>query len=266
MKKYIAIATLLAVGSAFANAAELLWSADMTTGTYAFTMGSAWTGDAYAPQTKWGSQTFVDGKGVQTNGDNKVSFETVNAGLPSSVEYPGIKLSDEFSLQFFVDLTSADSSASAYLCEISESLSWGFYLKYDANSDQFSFVAGSGTYTFTDSTSNATIDSLSGIKSFTITMENKGEADNDGRYSGLLSAYAGDTLIAQATMAAGNRHSTSTVKAGLSFLNKREGSDGVAGIISSVSLYTGIIPEPSTFGLLAGLGALALVGTRRRRK
>ena len=26
------------------------------------------------------------------------------------------------------------------------------------------------------------------------------------------------------------------------------------------------IPEPSAFGLLAGLGAIALVGTRRRRK
>lgn len=36
------------------------------------------------------------------------------------------------------------------------------------------------------------------------------------------------------------------------------------GVIHSVSMYS--IPEPSLFGLFTGLGALALVGTRRRRR
>ena len=39
--------------------------------------------------------------------------------------------------------------------------------------------------------------------------------------------------------------------------------------VSSLKLTTGsyrVVPEPSAFGLLAGLGALALVGARRRRR
>ena len=37
--------------------------------------------------------------------------------------------------------------------------------------------------------------------------------------------------------------------------------------VSNVALYRGVfIPEPSAFGLLAGLGALALAGARRRKK
>ncbi|HIV04039.1 MAG TPA: PEP-CTERM sorting domain-containing protein, partial [Candidatus Spyradosoma merdigallinarum] len=41
---------------------------------------------------------------------------------------------------------------------------------------------------------------------------------------------------------------------------------GVAVSIDNVQVSYSAIPEPSAFGLLAGLGALALVASRRRRK
>ena len=49
--------------------------------------------------------------------------------------------------------------------------------------------------------------------------------------------------------------------------NEAGGSNGgVAVQISNVQVSYSTIPEPSAFGLLAGLGAMALVASRRRRK
>ncbi|MGN0883886.1 MAG: PEP-CTERM sorting domain-containing protein [Candidatus Spyradosoma sp.] len=42
--------------------------------------------------------------------------------------------------------------------------------------------------------------------------------------------------------------------------------DGVRLWLGDSGVTIGVIPEPSAFGLLAGLGALALAGTRRRRR
>ncbi len=57
----------------------------------------------------------------------------------------------------------------------------------------------------------------------------------------------------------------SSVKVEIS--NKKENwSRGTFVGLNSVSFSGSVVPEPSAFGLLAGLGALALVGARRRRR
>ncbi len=43
-------------------------------------------------------------------------------------------------------------------------------------------------------------------------------------------------------------------------------ANGTATKLNNITLSVKAIPEPSSFGLLAGLGALALVGARRRRR
>lgn len=62
----------------------------------------------------------------------------------------------------------------------------------------------------------------------------------------------------------------STQNKGLAIINSSVGQDGTVSLWDTwapvVSINVSSIPEPSAFGLLAGLGALALVASRRRRR
>ena len=80
----------------------------------------------------------------------------------------------------------------------------------------------------------------------------------------VLSTYDGNTLSETANFEVDqNQQNLTFLKNG----NTRLWTNNKAETFSNIKLaYGSAIPEPSAFGLLAGLGALALVGARRRRK
>lgn len=250
MKKTIMI--LLAMASAVtASESDLLWTVDFTGGSYAITTGSAWTGDAYNPGTGWGSQDFDTTPGALTSdGDKKIALEGSS---------PGVSLSSEFTLTMNVNLTGTggnDTSDTSYwLVSLHQTqTSWFIGAQYDTTTQQV--VVGNANHTLTNVVSYGTY-ALSDIKTITLTMAGAQDA------LGLFTIYVNDTKAAEANVAAGDRHDHSAFSNGVAFLNKMGEHDGVAGSITSASLYKGVlIPEPTT----ATLSLLALAGLAARRR
>ncbi len=245
---------LLAMASAVtASESDLLWTVDFTGGGYAITTGSAWTGENYNPATGWGSQDFTTTPGALTSdGDKKIALEGTS---------PGVSLGSEFSLTMNVNMTGTggtDTSDTKYwLASLNQNqTSWFIGAQYDTATQQV--VVGNANHTLSNQDSYGTY-VLSDIKRITLTMA--GEQDAMGTFT----IYVNGTKAAEANVAAGDRHASSAFSNGVVFLNKMSEHDGVAGSITSASLYKGvIIPEPTTATL--SLLALAGLAARRRRK
>ena len=258
MKNYITVAALLAAGAAFANADVVLH--DIT-----FANDNVITSDALL------SNTGVSAT-ITSNPSEKTLYKSTVTGVYSG---PRRDLSN---------VTLWVTSGGTYKGNNTLTLN---ALKLDTG---VSILSGSGA------TPNANEVSLNSGCNITLTgtdgfldvdCDTYGKVDVSGltgasavylNANGKLTLSSGDTLSSDVDIYAivGDDFSARELVSGLNgdwsgnlFLstNGGESYDNKATFtVSDGKITVSTIPEPSAFGLLAGLGALALVASRRRRK
>ena len=235
MKKYITIAALLAAGTTFANATTI-------------TLDSGKGGSDASLY-----QDIIDGT-TQWNGNNSSAY-TPAAGS---------------SITFYIDIDKLFGAGSLT----------------DTNTytlDSFSYIGNdNGWYTG----GNRTLTVSNGAETVVFTQGSQGDkfhtTDFTTQNPELLTFKKSDTLtITLASTTTDERVSVNyydTKSPGVSFtLKDGEVNDGIDHTINpgntnwkynspAIRLTASLVPEPSAFGLLAGVGALALVASRRRRR
>ena len=230
MKNIIAITTLLATGTALANAAEIdLTPSSITTELKAsgITAANVWGySNVGAWYGTWETKDLVNQVGVSESGLNlqigavasnnsggnfaAVKFEVGESQIPVALSFDFTKGTQWGN--------SIGSFSCKYICTV-----------YGFSADGISSVIGSWDKTDVISMNNG--DSIP--VSFDLSVD---DSDSYVAYGLIFNSVDTSTLGSAA---------------------------GLAATISSIKVST--IPEPSAFGLLAGLGALALVAARRRR-
>ena len=244
MKKYITLAALLAAGTACANA-----------------------------ETKLTLSTPTDGS--LESGNQYISWQTPEGATAADYE-----ILESWSLSFKIQDTVADDGAVFSTTKQGGGGATGYVLKTKAD----------GSVVLCEDGPNGTEilsieDVLSvGVKSDFITLSFVADISNGSFDGGTFSLSYGSSTVSEHVEGLSNREevlngATSLINGEIPLkTGENEGNQNWSSRfwtnsadekiyeISLKKLDNNIVPEPSAFGMLAGLGALALVASRRRRK
>lgn len=255
MKKYITLAALLAAGTACANAAELISSF------------SSFTGEGQTDSQGLLTVLSASEDGI-TYVDGVACFDGANVMYIADADAPGQAFggtvcSEGLTVTMTLSGVAVTSSTinAVVTAHTTGASNWGIGLTSGGKKLQGTWgsgVYGNGVQTQTD------VD-LTG--SFVLTLV----CAANGTY-----AYVDGELVYHNTSLFSSSSSHGFKQLNIGAMSS--GSDGAkmnlhslyvhkgAMTSSEVASFVASIPEPSAFGMLAGLGALALVAARRRRK
>lgn len=275
MKKYLSIAALLAAGAAFANAASVTYGEGIEVSAgdqniymlsgenpYKSVKISSAEGDSTVNVSigTWGAEGTVDGMSVMSVNSSPihpVNITLRNGTLSGEIDTSGSTGAVNIDLQMGytstedggVSLTTRIAAGTSFVLSSNTTLQFNdmssgtgvlvWNLSADDVANQNVLISGSGTVTFSE---NATI-----VLNF----------ESEAALDAVVNNNASFQLFGEGVSATGQGDASWTVQV--------DGADtGLTLSVNEDGVAT-VVPEPSAFGLLAGLGALALVASRRRR-
>lgn len=240
MKKVITTTLLLAAGTAFANAATVLTTFGHSTATGEIQQSDVTVTNTWSDGTTAASS--ISG-GTYTGNDRDVGFLFGGAvGGDTSFIAPWTVLTRGWYLTYTID------NSSGKLTVVDEiALTVGAYTHDGGNG---SWLTGSRTENV--SFTVTFLDNTTSLGEFTGTWSLSGSSDYSKQVVTLTNS-SGSVDVSNV--------SNLSVKISTPVISGMNSSNNPFG----VGLYSAAVPEPSAFGLLAGLGALALVASRRRR-